>query len=189
MIVWVPYLLSAFFEEVGGVMARREILADAGLDPEMPFRIDASYADAHCRQMLDVACVRFGITETEAFEQFAPFFLARSRAMFPGFFLHRPTGRAFLLRQPEVHNTLAAGLQEGQRTHVAGKFRKEAIPEGVRVFYRSPNRLAGLYAAVARCLGEEFGQSAHVRFEVGGPGDAECIMVVEINDDPSRVAA
>jgi hypothetical protein len=189
MIGWVPFLLSAFIEEAAGPQLRREVLAEAGFDPDEPIRINASYADGRCRHILDVACRRIGLSEEQAFESFAPFFLRRSRAMFPGFFAHRPTVRAFLLHQPEIHNTLAAGLHEGQRCHVAGKFRVEPTPGGVRVFYHSANRLAGLYAAVARRLGEEFGQPTHVRFEAGGPGDAECIMLVDVEDRAEQAVA
>lgn len=189
MIGWVPYLLSAFLEEAAGPAIRREILAEAGFSPDESFRIDTSYADAQCRRILDAACARLGMSEEAAFEAFAPFFLKNSREMFPGFFARRPNVRDFLLHQPEVHNTLAAGLQKGQRDHVAAKFRVEPTSGGVRVFYCSENRLAGLYAAVARRLGEEFGQPTHIRYEAGGPGDSECIMIVQVLDQTSRIAA
>ena len=195
MIGWVPHLLSAFIEEVAGPAVRREVLAAAGSDPDLPFRLDATYADAACRRILDVACARLGVTEEAAFEAFAPFFLARSRAAFPGFFAHRPDVRDFLLHQPEVHNTLAAGLAEGEREHVARKFRAQALPGGVRIFYRSPNRLAGLYAAVARRLGEECGQTVTVVFEAGCATDEECIIALAVGARehaapiPERIAA
>lgn len=182
MIGWVPHVLVAFLDEVGGPDARRAILAEAGFDPDARFRLDADYADAACRRILDAACARLGVSEEAAFALFAPFFLARSREMFPGFFARRPTVRAFLLHQPEVHNTLAAGLAEGERRNVAAKFRAEPTPDGARVFYRSPNRLAGLYAAVARRLGDEFGQPTTVTFEAGGPSDAECVMLIEVQE-------
>ena len=182
MVGWVPYVLAAFLDEIGGPDIRRAILVEAGFDPDISFRIDISYADVTCRRILDVACARLGVTEDAAFTLFAPFFLARSREMFPGFFTHRPTVRAFLLHQPEVHNTLAAGLAESDRQHVARKFHAEPTLDGARIFYRSPNRLAGLYAAVARRLGEEFGQPTTITFEAGGPGDAECVMLVEVEE-------
>jgi hypothetical protein len=182
MIGWVPYVLSEFLAASVGEELRRDIIREAGFDPDETLRINKVYADASCRRILDASCRRLGMSEEDAFTAFAPFFLARSRAMFPGFFLHRPTVRAFLLHQPEVHNTLAAGLQEGQRSHVADKFRVEALPGGVRVFYRSSNRLAGLYAAVARQLGVECGQATEVRFEAGTPADAECVMLVSVEE-------
>ena len=182
MIGWVPFVLSGFIEETGGTETCRSILAEAGFDPDETFRLDASYPDAQCRRMLDVACARFGISEEATFEAFAPFFLRKAREMFPAFFVRRPTMRAFLLHQPEVHNTLSAGLKEGHRSHVAAKFRVEPMPGGVRVYYRSANRLAGLYAAIARRLGEEFGEPTTVFFEAGKPCDAECVMAIQVEE-------
>lgn len=172
--------MCAFFEEIAGQETCRAILAEAGFDQETRFRLDAHYADAACRRILDAACRQLGVTEELAFARFAPFFLGQARSMFPAFFDNHPTVRSFLLHQPEVHNVLSAGLLNHQRSLVASKFRVEAAAGGVRVFYRSPNRLAGLYAAVAKQLGEELGQPARVTFEAGSPAEAECVMLVEI---------
>lgn len=187
MIGWIPSTLSAFLGATAGEDARRAIMAGAGFDPDIPFRLDASYADAACRRMLDIACAHLGMTEEAAFAAFAPYFLARTREAFPGFFARRRDVRAFLLHQPEVHNTLAAGLREGDRRHVQAKFRVESTPEGARMFYRSANRLAGLYAAVARQVGEDCGQSVAVAFEAGTPADPECVMAIAIAARPATV--
>lgn len=189
MIGWVPHVLSAFLAEVAGPAARDAILAEAGFEPAIPFRLDAPYADAACRRIVDVACARLGVAEEDAFALFAPVFLRHARDAFPGFFTHRPTLREFLLHQPEVHDTLSAGLTDDDRGRVAAKFRVEpAGPAGVRILYRSPNRLAGLYAAVARRLAEEMGERAAVAFEAGDAAAAECVMRVEVAPAPAAVA-
>ncbi|MBK1660804.1 heme NO-binding domain-containing protein [Paracraurococcus ruber] len=189
MIGWVPHVMSAFLDEVAGVEVRRSILVEAGFTPDQHFRLDAPYADAACRRILDAACVRLGVDEAAAFALFAPFFLARGREMFPAFFDSRPRVRDFLLHQPEVHNTLSAGLVDEQRGCVARKFKVEPTPDGVRVFYRSLNRLAGLYAAIARQLGEELGERTTVTFEAGGPDAVECVMHVRVEAVAGRQAA
>jgi hypothetical protein len=177
VIGWVPYVMSAFFHHVGGEETCRAILAEAGFDAAIRFRLDASYADAACRRLLDAACARLGVTEAQAFALFAPFFLEHARQAFPAFFSSARTVRDFLLHQPEVHNTLSAGLPDRERGEVAAKFRIETLPGGeLRVFYRSPNRLAGLYAAIALRLGEELNQPVGIVFEAGGPADRECVM-------------
>lgn len=181
MIGWVPRVLVGFLDEVGGVEARRAILADAGLDPDAAqFRLDTDVPDPACRRIIEAACARLGVTEAQAFALFAPYFLAAARAAFPGFFRGVAGARDFLLRQPAIHNSLAAGLRDPQRRAVADKFRVEAVPRGVRVHYNSPNRLAALYAAVAHELARGFGETARVRFEAGGPDDARCTMLVEL---------
>ena len=196
MIGLIPRLLVEFIDEVGGPDVRHAILADAGLDPEAArFRIDTDVPDPACRRLIDVACVRLGVTEAQALSLFAPFFLAAARATFPGFFRGATGTRDFLLRQPAIHNSLAAGLRNPQRRAVADKFRAEAVPGGVRVHYNSPNRLAALYVAIAYELGRSFGEVVEVHFEAGGPEHAKCVMVVEavparaVSADPAAVAA
>lgn len=181
MIGWIPRVLVDFLDAVAGAEARRAILADAGLDPEATrFRMDTDLPDPACRRIVEAACARLGLTEAQAFAAFAPHFLAAARATFPGFFRGVTGTRAFLMRQPAIHNSLASGLRDPQRRAVADKFRVEAMPRGVRVHYASPNRLAALYAAVAHELARGFGEVAQVRFEAGGPDDARCVMLVEL---------
>lgn len=181
MIGWIPRLLVEFLDGVGGVEARRAILADAGLDPDATrFRMDTDVPDPTCRRIVEAACARLGVTEAQAFALFAPFFLTAARAAFPGFFRGVTGTRAFLLRQPAIHNSLAAGLRDPQRRAVADKFRVQAVPGGVRVHYASPNRLAALYDAIAHELARGFGETARVSFEAGGPDDARCVILVEL---------
>ena len=181
MIGWIPRLLVEFLDEVGGAEVRRSVLADAGLDPDaVRFRMDTDLPDPACRRILEAACARLAVTEAQALTLFAPYFLAAARATFPGFFRGAVGVRDFLLRQPAIHNSLAAGLRDPQRRAVANKFRAEAVPGGVRVRYNSPNRLAAFYVAIAHELARSFGEAVDVRFEAGGPGDARCVMLIEL---------
>ena len=181
MIGWVPKVLVGFLDQIAGADTRRTILADAGLDPEgAEFRLDRDVPDPACRKVIEAACARLGVTEAQAFTLFAPYFLAAARAAFPGFFRKVTGTRAFLLGQPAIHNCLAAGLRDPQRRAVADKFRVEATPGGVRVFYNSPNRLAALYVAVAHELAKSYGEAVEIGFEAGGPESEKCTMSVEL---------
>lgn len=181
MIGWVPHVLVGFLDQVGGAGTRRAILADAGLDPDATrFRLDTDLPDPAYRQVIEAACARLGVTEAQAFALFAPYFLARAHDAFPGFFRGVSGTREFLLRQPAIHNCLAAGLRDPQRRAVADKFRVEATPHGVRVHYNSPNRLAALYVAVAQELAKSYGEAVEVVFEAGAPDDQACTMLVEL---------
>lgn len=181
MISWIPRLLVEFLDEVGSAEIRRATLADAGLDPEATrFRMDTDLPDPTCRRILEAACTRLSVTEAEALTLFAPYFLAAARATFPGFFRGAVGVHDFLLRQPAIHNSLAAGLRDPQRRAVADKFRAEAVPGGVRVHYNSPNRLAALYVAIAHELARSFGEAVDIHFETGGLGDAKCVMLIGI---------
>lgn len=181
MIGWVPKVLVGFLDQIAGEDTRRAILADAGLDPEgTEFRLDRDVPDPACRKVIEAACARLGVTEAQAFALFAPYFLGAARAAFPGFFRKAVDTRAFLLGQPAIHNCLAAGLRDPQRRAVADKFRVEATPGGVRVFYNSPNRLAALYVAVAHELAKSYGEAVEIGFEAGSPANEKCTISVEL---------
>ena len=181
MIGWVPKVLVGFLDQIAGTDTRRTILADAGLDPEgTEFRLDRDVPDPACRKVIEAACARLGVTETQAFTLFAPYFLGAARAAFPGFFRKATGTRAFLLGQPAIHNCLAAGLRDPQRRAVADKFRVEATPGGVRVFYNSPNRLAALYVAVAHELAKSYDEAVEIGFEAGSPESEKCTISVEL---------
>lgn len=181
MIGWVPYVLVGFLDQIGGAETRRAALADVGLDPDATrFHLDTDLPDPACRRIIEASCARLGVTEVQAFALFAPYFLTRARTDFPGFFRGVAGTREFLLRQPAIHNCLAAGLRDPQRRAVADKFRVEATPRGVRVHYNSPNRLAALYVAVAQELARGYDEAVEIGFEAGGPEDQACTILVEL---------
>lgn len=187
MIGWVPHVIGHFLNSVGGDGLRRAVMLEAGFDPDSAFRLNEGYDDTSCRRILDVAAARLGLTEAEVFEAFAPFFLDQAHGSFSAFLTPGDSLRAVLLAQPHVHDTLSAGLNAEERAQVTSKFMVVPTTSGVRVLYRSANRLAGLYAAIARRLGERFGETVFVRFTAGGPEDAECIMDLDIKPCRGRL--
>ena len=67
--------------------------------------------------------------------------------------------------------------------HIDGryhKFRVEALPDGVRMHYRSSNRLAYFYCALARCLAARRGEVAEISFLDGDVGSAASIIEVRL---------
>lgn len=181
MIGWVPLVILDFLDEIAGVPQRRAILSAAGLDEAASnFRLDTDVPDPACRRLIEAACSHLGLTEKQAYDAFAPYFVARTQRDFPGFFRNVSGLRAFLLRQPSIHNCLAAGLRDQQRTAVADKFRVVATPGGVRVHYNSPNRMAALYVSVVHVLARHYGEAAAVCFAEGHPEAASCIMEVSV---------
>lgn len=181
MIGWVPLVLVDFLDTAAGEAQRRAILASAGLDADASnFRLDTDVPDPACRRMIEAACSHLGLTEQQAFDGFAPHFVARAQRDFPGFFRGIGSLREFLLRQPAIHNCLAAGLREPQRKAVADKFVVTAIPRGVRVHYHSQNRLAALYVSVAHVMARHYGETVDVSFTSGCPSSASCIMEVAV---------
>jgi hypothetical protein len=181
VIGWVPLVVVGFLDEIAGVETRKAILTDAGLDPEaVRFRLDTDLPDPAGRRIIEAACARLGVTEDVAFTLFAPYFLRRARGSFPGFFKGVSGTRAFLLNQPAIHNSLATGLRDPQRRAVADKFRVVATPNGLRVHYNSPNRMAALYVAVAHELAKSYGESIAISFQAGTPDSVTCVMQVNL---------
>lgn len=181
MIGWVPQVMVGFFDQIAGIDMRKAILEDAGLDPEATeFRLDTDVPDPACRRIVEAACKRLGVTENQAFALFAPYFLKSAHKAFPGFFRGVVGTRDFLLRQPAIHNCIAAGQLDTQRQAVADKFRVEATTYGLRLYYNSPNKLVNLYIAIANEMATGNGESAKITFESGDPETAACTLHIEI---------
>lgn len=181
MIGWVPHVIVGFLDDIGGVKLRRSILLDAGLNlDESNFRLDEDIPDPACRHILDSACKLLEISELEAFTLFAPYFLNRARNAFPGFFKNIIGTREFLLRQPKIHNCIAAGLSCDAQRSVEDKFYIDNIPEGVRVYYNSPNRFAGLYISITYEIAKNYGEKVNINFDHGGIESKSCIMNIII---------
>ena len=71
--------------------------------------------------------------------------------------------REFLERQPRIHNGFATGLQDpAARRAINEKFQLHSSSDETIVRYRSPNKLCGLYKALARCIIDHFGDSAAI---------------------------
>lgn len=181
MIGWVPHVMVGFFDQIAGIELRKTILADAGLDPEAThFRLDTDVPDPACRRIIEAACTRLGVTELQAFTLFAPYFLKSAQTAFPGFFRGVTGTRDFLLRQPAIHNCIAAGLLETQRKAVADKFHVEPTPHGLRLYYNSPNKLVNLYIAIAHEMATGYGEAAKITFEQGDAESGVCTLHIEI---------
>jgi hypothetical protein len=106
---------------------------------------------------------------------------------FPGFFQGVTSARQFLLRQPTIHNCLAAGLLPAQRRAVGDKFVAEATANGLTMTYRSANRLGALYAALVARVAERYGEHAEVTVMDGTPDGPFCRFDVVLT--PLDVAA
>jgi hypothetical protein len=73
------------------------------------------------------------------------------------------TARAFLERQPAIHNSFATGARDpATRKAIADKFDMEKRAGELVVHYRSPNRLCGLYIALAGWIIRHYGEQAQI---------------------------
>ena len=145
----------------GGEAAVAEVRKRAGFPEGTEFKLDAVYDDADWHRLLGAACEALAITPAQAEAAYADFFFEDSLARWRPWFQMSRNSREFILRQPAIHNSLAAGVrEEAQRTAIADKFRIEPTEDGLVTHYRSANGHCGLYMALARNIIAHFGDEA-----------------------------
>lgn len=176
----IPHTVDQYLRGCVPPTVREAILVRAGFPEGQRFRLDTEYSDGASCALIEAIAVETGTTTKSVFNQVAAFFIDWAERTFPGFFAAAPDTRSFLLLQPEIHNSLACGLRSsGQRT-VADKFRVVALPDGLRVYYRSPNRLAYFYCALARCLAARRGEVAEISFLDGDEAASAATIEVRL---------
>lgn len=187
MIGIIPHVVDAYVLEKHGNRARAALRERVGLPASHVFRLNADYGDALCRAIVAAAIDLDGGDAGRFLERFADFFLAWSLDEFSGFFEGVTSARQFLLRQPTIHNCLAAGLLPAQRRAVGDKFVAEPTATGLMMTYRSPNRLGALYAALVAKVAERYGERAELTVMDGTPDGPFCRFEVVLT--PSGVVA
>lgn len=176
MVGLIQKLLLDLVESARGAETVREVKRRAGVPEEKEFRIDEVYDDAEWRRLLGATCEVLNLTPERAEETFADFFCKDSMKRWPMWFDMSKNAREFLVRQPKIHNGFATGVQntEDQRA-IDDKFHLEKRNGGLVMHYSSPNRLCGLYAALARWIIKHYGDDASVQeARCLKKGDSEC---------------
>lgn len=143
-------LADMLIQEAGGPRLYEEVCRQAHIDPHTVFRIDKDYEDGQALKMFVATAEALGVEVPKVLAVFADAFVRDSLMRFPVFFEMSANSREFLERQPKVHGCLAMAVRgHSGGDAAAGKFEITAIPGGIRTRYRSRNRLAALYVALA----------------------------------------
>lgn len=176
MVGLIQVVLFDLIEAKAGPDAVREVRRRAEVPQDRVFRIDEAYDDDEWRRLFAAACTVLGVTPEQAEGVFAQHFCADSRKRWPMWFAMSPNARAFLERQPKIHNGFATGVSDPERQkEVNDKFNLERRPDELVMHYRSPNRLCGLYKELARCILRLYNEQAEIREpRCIKSGDAEC---------------
>jgi len=156
----IPHVVDEYIRTKHPPEMRVAILSRIGLSSIHSFRLDTDYDDETCCRLINALDEETGMGAERVYDALAKFFLDWAEAAFPGFFAAASDTRGFLLIQPEIHAILASGLRAGAQRRVNDKFRVMPVPDGVRVHYRSQNRLGLFYCALARRLAERRGEIA-----------------------------
>lgn len=178
MIGIIPHVVDAYVLEKHGDMARERLREQVGLPSGHAFRLNADYSDPLCRRIVVAAIDADGGDAGLFFERFADFFFSWTLNEFRGFFDGVASARQFLLRQPTIHNCLAAGLSPTQRRAVDDKFAAEPTEAGLTLTYRSPNRLGAFYVALARRVARHYGERAEITIADGTLDGPFCVFEV-----------
>lgn len=186
MIGYIQKVLVDVIRSQGGDDALTEIARRAGVQPLPDYRIDRDYPDDECLRLVAETGAYFGLEEAALYRLYADHFVQDSRRLFPRFYDMAGSARDFLARQPRIHTVLASGLRaEESREKVRDKFEIEDTGGDLRVTYRSPNRLCGLYEALFERILQEFGESGQLQVEAcQRRGDEACRFCLKIEGKP-----
>jgi len=171
-----PKILLDLIEATAGTAAVEKTRKRAGLPPDQRFRLDAVYPDDEWQRLLAAACDVLCLTQEQVEAAFAEFFGRDALQRWPVWFRTSANARKFLERQPTIHNTLVTGLRDAAaRVGIEDKFRVESRENELVTHYRSPNRLCGLYMALAGWALRHYGERASIdQPRCAKRGDEEC---------------
>ncbi|WP_234730744.1 heme NO-binding domain-containing protein [Acidocella facilis] len=176
----IPHTVDGYIRANHSPQARAALLEKIGLPATQSFRLDTEYDDETCCRLIEALAQEAGMDREAVFDALAVFFLDWAETTFPGFFAAAPDTRGFLLIQPEIHASLACGLRAGAQQKINDKFRVVPLPDGVRVHYRSDNRLGVFYCALARRLAQRRGEVASFNIVEGDLSASETVIDVRL---------
>jgi len=150
---------------VGGEDLRDRVLDRASVERDRQFRIDTIYSDAECLKLLDSAREEIGCSDKELFDIYASAFVAETQKIFPQFYATCSTSEEFLRKQAAIHALIGASLRDkDQQQSINDKFEiEDSSPGNLLVHYDSPNKLCGLYHALAHAVADVYDDKLSVR--------------------------
>ena len=187
MIGIIHQVLFRVIERARGPDAVRLVRARAGVVNDTLYRINEHYPDEEFLRLVEATCIVLEITQQRAEHQLASEFLRFALERFPRFFEMCRSGRELLELQPVIHNSLATGLADPAARHeVRDKFHIDSHADRLVVNYRSANKLAGLYIALAHLVLRHYGDLATVSLTPGGSNeDGEYEIVIQWFEEPN----
>jgi hypothetical protein len=177
MVGLIQKVLLDLIHEKAGPEAVDEVKRRANVPDDRVFRIGEVYSDDEWQRLFAVSLDVLDLSQDQAYEAYAQAFCADARQRFPKWFDMAKNSRMFLEYQTTIHNTFASGVVDAsQRQAVNDKFLIDKIDERhIVTHYRSPNKLCGLYKALARCMAGHYGDEILIdERQCLDRGDREC---------------
>jgi len=164
MVGLIHKLLFDLVETLASPGAVLEVRQRAGIPAEKTFLMNEVYDDEEWQRLFAAACDVLNVTPQQAEEAFADVFYKDALNRWPVWFQMSKNAREFLERQPRIHNGFATGVQNPDQSRaINDKFRLESAENELVMHYRSPNRLCGLYQALARRIIDHYADLATVQ--------------------------
>ncbi|MDH5492076.1 MAG: heme NO-binding domain-containing protein [Myxococcales bacterium] len=181
MIGLIHKVLFGAVEALGGEQAVAAVRERAGVSPEQEFRLNATYDDTECGRLFAATGEVLDLGPEEVIEIYADAFLQDSRDRWPMWFKMSQNSKELLQRQPQIHNSLAAGLKnDEERRRIADKFQIDIGDRVIVTHYRSSNHLCKLYMALVRRVVALYGDVATIEEPVCmQEGHDECQIRIE----------
>lgn len=176
MVGLMPNVLTRLILATAGKDQLAEIRRRAGIPVERKYDLNKVYPDEEWQRFYDATRCVLDLSHHQAEEACAEFFCRDALERWSVWFTMSRNSREMLVRQPAIHNTFSTGLQNPRdRAAMMDKFRLVETTDGLTTFYCSPNRLCGLYMALARWIVNYYGDCATIEEECCmKKGAAEC---------------
>lgn len=191
MVGLIHIVLFDLIESAAGPEVVAKVKRHAGVDTDKPFRIDEAYDDLEWQRLLASTCEVLQLDAAKTEEIYAEHFINDAKRRWPVWFKISKNAREFLERVPAIHNGFATGVRDPEeRRKINDKFVLEKNDQELIVHYRSPNKLCGVYTALAKQVFRHYGEDAEISEGLClKKGDAECEIHVRWQPEPVAATA
>ncbi|CEK12049.1 heme NO-binding domain-containing protein [Legionella hackeliae] len=163
MIGLIQKILLSMVQDLKGEEGMIELKKLANVPVDKSFQINNIYSDEEWQRLFLAAQTLLRLSPEEVEAHYANYFGKDVVHRFPTWFNMSPNSYEFLSIQPTIHNCFATSMADAEtRQAINEKFRLEKLPNQLITHYRSPNRLCGLYKALARWVVDYYHDEASI---------------------------
>lgn len=151
MVGLIQKILVDMIKDITNEETLNEIKKLANIPLDREFQINVVYSDEEWQKLFKATLSVLKITDEQADEVYAKYFLKDSLERFPTWFQMSKNSYEFLLIQPTIHNCFATGVADQKhRDAINDKFKVEKFPGKIITHYKSSNNHCGLYMKLAQ---------------------------------------
>lgn len=179
MVGLIQKLMLNLIAEQGGEEAMLEVKRRAGVPADKVFRMNEVYDDGEFRDMRDAAIEVLGLGAEELELAYADYFCRDAIRSWPKWFEMSANSRELIARQPTIHNGFATSCTQDPeaRSLINDKFHLTEDGDTLKLVYRSPNHLCGLYVKLAKWIIDHYGDAAEIEeHECQKSGAEACVI-------------